>query len=343
MDVGRHTIDRTIVEIETVDGVVGLGEARGLWPAAIVTDRFAPRLVGLSARDREGARAACIDRSFDHGFPERLVDRAVFSAVEIALWDIAGKAEGMPVHRLLGGPVRACAAFAAYGYPPNPKLEISEADTPAFMAQAAAEAVARTNTNLYEFKIARRSLACDIATVQAVREALGPGIDIAVDANMGWSFEKARRFLEETRDAGLANVEEPVPTLQETAALRRAANVSMSTHCTLLDAVAAYPEIDAVVFDLHAMGGLEASMRFAETVAALGRQVWLRSVWELGIGVAAMTQLALACSDLKRASQCLIDFAINDLVLPCETGTDRPGLGVELNKEALRHYNVRDL
>ena len=78
-----------------------------------------------------------------------------------------------------------------------------------------------TGASLFEFKVARLpSVDCDIRTVHEVREAVGPKVEIAVDANMSYDREQARRFIAETKTANLANIEEPVASLSETARLR---------------------------------------------------------------------------------------------------------------------------
>lgn len=118
-----------------------------------------------------------------------------------------------------------------------------------------------TGASLFEFKVARLpSVDCDIRTVHEVREAVGPEVEIAVDANMSYDREQARRFIAKTKTANLANIEEPVASLSETARLRDDFGIPVSTHCTMLDALAAYPAIDSVVIDLHAIGGIEAAI-----------------------------------------------------------------------------------
>ena len=346
--VQREHIDRTIVEIETDCGVVGIGETRGTWSAKIINERFAPALSDMPVLDRYAVRERCLDRAFDHGFPERLLDLTAFAGVELALWDLAGKEAGLPIFRLLGEPARERAAFCAYGYPPDPSDGWGESDVPKHMAELARLSVDRTGATLFEFKVARHSLACDIETVHAVREAVGPDVEIAVDANMSYDIEQARDFLSETRTAKLANVEEPVERLAEMARLRLDMGTPVSSHCTLFDAISAYPAIDSIVFDLHSKGGIEPAIGFVKEVTSLGKGVWLRAAWELGVSFAAMCHLSISLPELSRPSQALMDFPEDDLIegapwqivdggcRPPET----PGLGVELDRGMLEKYRV---
>lgn len=339
---------RTIVEVIAEDGTVGLGEARTGEAAAIVGERFAPALVGTDAFDRRGARARCLRTHPDYGFPEQRLDANAFSAVEIAQWDLLGKRAGLPLFALLGGAAREAAPFVAYAYAVDPDEVPDPADVPGAMAAMAIEAVARTGAGMFEFKVGVHPLDVEIAVVHAVREALGPGVALAVDANMGYSPVEAIRFLKAVAPCGLANVEEPVAGLAALAALRRADPTPVSTHCVDLDALAGYPEIDAVVPDVHGPGGIGPTLELVAALTASGRRVWLRSMWELGVSWAVMCHLGVAAPALARPAQCLIDLVSDDLVqgetwLVRDGGVrppDRPGLGVELDREALERYRT---
>ena len=344
----RTHVSRTIVEVVAGDGTVGLGETRTEEAAAIVADRFAPALVGTDAFDRRGARARCLRAHPDYGFPEQRLDAIAFSAVEIAQWDLLGKRAGLPLYALLGGAVRDAAPFVAYAYAVDPEEVPDPEDVPGAMASVATEAVARTGARLFEFKVGVHPLEVEIAVVHAVREALGPGVALAVDANMGFGRVEAARFLTAVAPCGLANVEEPVAGLAALAALRRAHPTPVSTHCRDLDALAAYPEIDAVVPEVHGPGGIGPALDLIAALVATGREVWLRSMWELGVSWAVMCHLGLALPALARPAQCLIDLVSDDLVagetwLVRDGGVRppaRPGLGVELDREALERYRT---
>ncbi|MCH8862755.1 MAG: hypothetical protein IID51_09620 [Proteobacteria bacterium] len=70
---------------------------------------------------------------------------------------------------------------------------LKETDIPGLTADFARQSIEKTGSSIFEFKVGRYSLECDIATVHAVREALGPGINIAVDANMAYSIDQGRQ------------------------------------------------------------------------------------------------------------------------------------------------------
>lgn len=346
--VKRTQVSRTIVEVETTGGLSGIGETRGEWSAAIITERFAPALRGFDAADRAAVRDACLPERFDYGFPELLLEQTAFAGIELALWDLAGKAAGKPVYELLGGAVRERAPFIAYAYTVDPAEGHQATEIPKIMAEIAARDVAASGAAMFEFKIGLHPVDVEVAVVDAVRAAVGPNVALAVDANMGLTMADARRFLNDTRDAELASIEEPVFGLAATAQLREETGVPVSTHCYDLDALAPYRHIDAVVSDLHLHGGIEGTIDLIERVAATGRRFWLRSCWELGVSWAAMAHLGMALPELDRPAQALINWVADDLIegppwLVTDGGVrppDAPGLGVMLDREALGRYAV---
>lgn len=342
----RTEITSTIVEVETDTGLVGVGETRGEWAAAIINDRLGPKLIGFPVAELHSAKKACLPRYLDFGFVEQRLLVSAFSGVEMALWDLLGKKSGLPLFRLLGGPARERAPFAAYAYNVDLAEGYSEAQVPSIMAQLAQRMIKGTGSNLFEFKIGRHSVACDIATVQAVRKEVGPDVQLAVDVNMAFTLDDARRFFDSVADADLSNVEEPTAALSDVERLRKEFGVPVSTHCPNLDALRSYPLIDAVVSDINYHGGIEGAIEMIQAASSNHRRFWLRAMWELGIAWAAMCHVGMARPELDRPAQALIHLAADDLIvgdpwLLREGGVrppDLPGLGVELDRGALRRF-----
>ncbi|WP_166434097.1 mandelate racemase/muconate lactonizing enzyme family protein [Roseovarius spongiae] len=344
----RTHADRTIVVLETDTGLRGVGETRGTGAADIINTRFAPALAGQPVADRRALRRLCIPDAFDHGYPEQLVDANAYTAIDLAVWDVTGKAAKMPLHALLGGKVRERAPFVAYDYVVDADKATSPAATARAMADQAEAAIARSGASVFEFKVGVYPLAHDIAAAHAVRDRLGPDVGIAIDANMGWSADEARTFLTATRDVGFENVEEPVADLTEMNRLARAFGVPVSSHCFNLDALKPHDAVTGCVADLHSLGGLEAWRNHAIRAHALGKRPWFRSVWELGISWAAMCHFMVAVPEVQRPAQALFNWIDEDLVLGDKWDVrdggvappDAPGLGVELDEAALEKFTV---
>ena len=343
----RTHVSRTIVEVETTNGLVGLGETRGEWSAPIINDRFAGPMTG-GGIGIESALEICLPERFDYGFPELLLDRTAFAGIELALWDLAGKIQGVPIYRLLGGPARDMAKFTAYAYAVDPTDGDNPVDVPRKMAEIADRSIANSGASIFEYKVGLWPLDCELAVLEAVRKAIGFQPGIAIDANMAYSLREAKKFADGAEGFGLENFEEPVAGLAQLEQFREATNLQVSTHCYDLEALVAYPAIDAVVSDLHSLGGLAKSLEKADEVVASGRRFWLRSCWELGISWAAMCHLVMAHPAFDRPSQSLIDWIEDDLTLGepwlVRNGgvspPDLPGLGIELDRDAFQRYAV---
>jgi len=339
-----HT--RTLVRVRTRDGAEGLGEAPGDGAATIINRRFAERLRGTNALEHAFARGRCLGGHRDYGYLADPASELAFAAVEMALWDIVGKQLGVPVYRALGGAARARAPFGAYAYTVALEEGYTEADVPRVMAGIARDAIRETRASIFEFKIGRHSVACDIETVRAIREAVGPDIGLSVDANLGMPIDNARRFLEGVREARLADIEEPVALLADMQRLRRDFGVPLSTHCTDVEKIAAFPDIDNVVGDINVDGGLARCMTLAAVMKSHGKRFWLRSNGETGVGWAALVHFGMACPEADRPAQTLINWIEDDLVkgepwLVRDGGVvppALPGLGIELDEDAFGHY-----
>ena len=239
--------------------------------------------------------------------------------------------------------------FCGYAYSDDPNAGHSDAELAARMAEIAAQQVRDTGAGLFEYKIGLHSIDCEIGIFHAVRAAIGDRIEIGVDANMGLSMDEACAFLGGVKSAGLANIEEPVARLVEMEVLRARFDIPVSTHCRDADTLARYPKIDALVVDPQLVGGISGFLEKVALAECLGKRIWLRARWELGIAWAVFCHLGLACPQLDRPSQALIDWIEDDLLLGKRWQVrdggvrlpDVPGLGVEIDKEALERYADR--
>jgi glucarate dehydratase len=272
----------------------------------------------------------------DFGTPLLKARLAAWGGLDIALWDLIGKAAGVPVYQLLGGVIRERAPFVSYSYSPP------EADrAPDVMAATAREAIDLTGTSIFEFKVGVHPLKVDIETIVAVHAALAGRAQIAVDANMALSYEAARCLLREIAPL-LENFEEPVESLRQMEELAAEFGVHTSAHCTDLDTMISYPHVDAVP-TLDACGGITGVRRLAQVLGATGRRVWVRSHAESGIGWAAIVHLGMSTPELARPAQSLMDLSAEDLILGDRWevrhgGVRAPaaaGLGVSLDRAAL--------
>lgn len=215
-----RTFDAAILRIETADGIVGWGEGKNAAGSAgdygalvhMLNHEIGPQLVGRNAGDigviwemlYNGVRADLAATS-GHVMPQiarRGMTVAAISAVDIALWDILGKSLGLPVWQLLGGrKLDRMPAYASGGW-------------------AAADAIGGQLKSYIEaggFKAVKMRVGAmdgaphvSAARVQAARAALGPDIDLMVDAHGTYTVADAKRFIRLVEDCDLAWFEEPL-------------------------------------------------------------------------------------------------------------------------------------
>ena len=339
---GTHPFtENAVVEIYTDEGLVGLGEASSIWDrkgrgeADDIDQLLAAALKGQDPL-RINELSALMNRLLHRAFPAK-------AGVEMALWDIAGKALNAPVYNLLGGRVRERVLLSH---------SLSMGDPEQVAGQA--EQLAAKGYKTLKVKVGRDPRA-DLRTVEAVRRRVGE-LTLRVDANMGWpSPKEAVQHIRELEPFGLELVEQPLHSgdLEGLRFVRERVGVPIMADesvWTPADALACIRAGAADVFNVYVAeaGGLgPASQIFA--IAEAGRlPCIIGSMPELGIGTAAQAHLAFAMRNLGYASD--VNGAVyhsDDIVRErprIEAGylypPGGPGLGVTLDPEKLEKYRI---
>ncbi len=343
----HHTSDYVIVRVHTNAGIVGLGEATvsALWSGetskstvAAIHDLIGPALVGA-----DPSRVTAIRKRMDF-----LIKLNPFtkSAVEMALWDIAGKALEVPVHQLLGGKIHDVIPT---------KMMIGAFDLP--RVRVLAEQFLGSGIRCLKVKVGI-DLAGDIARVRAVRELAGPDIPITIDANCGWNVTTARIALEQLRPYHLLVAEQPIAPgdVEAMAYLRMVGGIPIMADESVFTLADAWNVLRAHAADVISVypgknGGIAASIEIAQVAQAAGITCHVGSNLELGIGSAAMLHLAAAVPNIDSATYPAdilgphyheTDLLTEPLALNPDGARvpDGPGLGVELDEEQLRLFRV---
>jgi muconate cycloisomerase len=346
---GEH-VDSTyvLVRVYTDEGLIGLGEATVAprWSGetspscvAAIENLIAPALVGEDPRHITMLRQKM----------ERCLKLNPFTkaAVEMALWDLAGKAAGLPVYQLLGGKVRDVVPI---------KMVVGAFDVP--RAVKLTEQFLSWGVKCLKVKTGLDP-ASDVARVRAVREVAGSDIPIGIDANCGWDVPTARKMLQELRPYGILFAEQPVPA-NDPAALaevRRGTDIPIMADesvFTLADAwlLCRHRAVDILSVYPGKHGGIAATLEITHVARAASRTGSIGSNLELGIGTAAMLHVAVAdpTIDSQKFPADLIgplyhdtDLITRPLALGPEVArvADGPGLGVELDEAQLARYRVR--
>ena len=335
---------KTIVEVETSDGIVGLGEGPSPADVATIINALAPKLIGRDAFDVAGAERVClpswrgIATSIDFGLIR------AFGAVEMALWDIRGKAWNQPLYQLLGGAVRKAIAFTDYfGFREAVGGRGGES-TPEAVADYCLHLQAAHGTTFFEGKFSTADAGRSVAMIRLLRETLGPTAMLRLDSNMAYSLTEARRIARELEEFNIRNWEEPVATFEEMAQLRQHSSVPFSAHTPDIRRAVALGAPDAICTDVNVHGGIGRTVRFIGACEAMGVDFWCYS-GDSGIASAAYLHLAASHQWIREPSQSLfrmqpIDvieegpFAPRNNVVSVPEG---PGLGVTLSRAKLAH------
>ncbi len=335
--------DYALVRVRTEDGVEGIAYClEGVLVAAAIDELLGPMVVGEDPFDHR--------RLWDRMFRSSLqvgrrgaVMRGI-SLIDIALWDIVGKATGQPIHRLLGSTARDVRAYASGGY--------YFADGDLRSLESEVRDYAERGFDAIKMKIGRLDAAGDAARVRCVREAVGPGVQLMVDANNAWdSLPAAMATIRAIEPYDVFWVEEP--TLPDAMALsaRIAAlsNVPIATgelESTLgaFEQLVRYGAAEILQPDVTVVGGVTEFLRVADFAAAHGLAIAPHYFWDLH------APLVAACPNALMAEYFVHDDVVNfDLVLEApveaEAGrlplSDRPGFGLKLDETAVERFRLR--
>lgn len=345
---GEHvTSPYVIVRVHTDEGLVGLGEATisGLWSGetqagtvAAIRDYIEPVIKGKDPRDITSIR-----RAMD--FVIKL-NPFTKSSVEMAMWDIAGKATGLPVYQLLGGKVRDSVRI---------KLVIWARDVAGSRMMAEQHLALGVTCLKVKTGLDPRG---DIERVRAVRDLAGPSVPMTIDSNCGWTIQQARQCLRELEEVNLLLAEQPIPP-GDPAAL---AQIRRDTNIPIMADESVFTLQDAWLLSLHRAadifsvypgkhGGIGATAEIVAVAKAAGLRCTIGSNLELGIGTAAMLHVAAAFPEIDTETYPAdtIGPFYHDHDLICQslalgpphamipTG---PGLGVELDEQQLKRFRV---
>lgn len=339
--------DAVMVKVTTEDGIVGWGESHhGRAHTAIaklIETTLSQLILGMDACDTTGVWARIYRFQLgSHGMGAGCA--MAMSGIDMALWDIRGKATGWPLYRLLGGTRRAVPAYAggiSLGYQPPASL-IDEAQP---MLEAGYKAV--------KLRIGD-TVRDDIARMEAVRNAFGDGLAILTDANTGYTIDDVRRVMPAMDALDIGWLEEPFPahdhrTYREARGLGRTPLAAGENHFTRFEFTRVLEDDVIRIWqpDLSKSGGITEVMRIAAMASAFKIPVHPHSSMT-GVNQAASIHLLAA---IENGGYFEADLSKGNLfrdVMGSEPWTigkegtvlplDAPGIGVEIDEEFLKAH-----
>ena len=339
--------DHAIVYVRTDEGHEGVGYTLGYGGAGLVADAagevLAPMLVGEDPRDTERLWREMFDGTVQIGRKGVMV-RAI-SILDIALWDIKGKAADMALYKLLGGSKEEIPTYASGGYYRESKgLDHLREEMETYVERG---------HDTVKMKVGRESLEEEVERVRTVREAIGPNRTLLMDANGKWrNKQEAVRACRAFGEYDPYFIEEPV--MPDSISLMSEVNAALSYPVAageleftrygfehLMDAGA----VEIVQPDVTVVGGVTEWLRVAHAAAARDIPVAPHYNWDLHVQLLGAIENGLWAEYFYRDSDVK---AFDDvLVHPMEPNDDttlsipnRPGHGVEIDDDALDEFRI---
>jgi glucarate dehydratase len=339
---------RTIVEVETDDGRVGLGEMGGGGESAIATVlALKPAL-----RGRDPARIEEMRFLLANPTASLYNNRTqVVAALEFACLDLLGQAWSVPVCDILGGRVRDRVPFASYLF-----FRYANRDGQGTVRTAdqliahARDLKSRYGFRSHKLKGGVFPLEYDLACYRALAEAL-PGDSFRFDPNAVWSTEQAIRFGRAIEDLNNDYLEDPVFGLAGMRHARERLRIPLATNTVVVNfeqlaANVLDRAVDVILLDTTFWGGIRPCVKAAGVCETFQLGVAVHSSGELGIQLATMLHLGAAVPNLSFAADAHYHHVADDIIeggkLAYLDGAirvpDGPGLGVRLDRDKLAQY-----
>ncbi|MDR1282964.1 MAG: glucarate dehydratase [Opitutaceae bacterium] len=335
---------RTILELVTDEGIVGLGEVGGGDQRGALL-KLKPRVVGLDPFHLETIKLKVL-RSIYY-----LSNARLYAAIEMACLDIIGKAVNRPLCDLLGGPVRDAIPMIAYLF--------WRYDRPGGGDDTRAEDLADWCQELHE-TLGVRSMKLkagvmdsgeEARVLELCRERLGPDFGLRIDPNGVWSVPTAVRIGRRLEPLGIEYFEDPAWGLNGNAEVRKQIRVPVATNMyparfdDLAPAVK-LGSVDIVLTDIHYWEGPRGVKDLAAICRAFGLGVAMHSGAEFGIELATMLHTASTIPEMTFAGDAHYHYLTDDIIegglmryrdgcLPVPRG---PGLGVTLDEDKMKKY-----
>ena len=333
-----------IVRLGTEGGVEGVGEVTVVpaWSGetvrgaqVVIEEIFAPLVVGCDPHDTPE-----IERRMDTVCKHNWFAKA---AIEMACWDIRGKAAGRPVYELLGGAQRSLTVRSRFS------MGAYETDR---ARSRAAELIAEGFRTI-KVKVGGEA-ARDVERVRAVREVIGADIDMVIDANCGWNVDTAIDAIRQLDDCNLDLVEQPTPDgdYEGMARVRRETTPKVMADDICFDKIDARELIRNECCDVISVypgknGGIRKALEISELATEHGLASTIGSNLETDVATAAMGHLVVAARslDVERFPGDMLGPDYHELSIakepleitgPLTSITDRPGLGVDVDWGVVR-------
>ena len=335
---------RTVLELFTDEGIVGLGEVGGGDQRGALM-KLKPRIVGLDPFQLELIKMKTL-RSIYY-----LSNSRLYGAIETACLVIQGKACNRPLYALLGGKVRDAVPMIAYLFWRYDRPGGGDDTRAEDMADLCEELHDTLGVGAMKLKAGVMDPLEEVRVLKLCRQRLGDRFGLRIDPNGTWSVATAVRVGRALEDLGLEYYEDPAWGLEGMRAVRRQVRIPLATNMYPnkfddLGPAIHMDAIDIVLTDLHYWEGPRGVKDLTAVCRTFNLGVAMHSGAEFGVELAAMIHTASTIPQMHMAGDAHYHFLEDDIIaggkLPYVDGTirvpDGPGLGVELDEEKMVRY-----
>jgi glucarate dehydratase len=325
---------RTIIELESEDGIIGINETYGGESPAAALRAIRNRIIGADAFRITGTINPAMDKFKGNGLDrsqtflvpgENPLDETTrtYAAIEVACLDLIGKSIGVPVCDLIGGRVRDKVPFSAYPFYKHAggggegkdirEDEYGEALSPETLVAQVKQMMKNYGFTSVKFKAGVLDPEMEIETVKQMYEAFGPGVPLRIDPNSAWTVEtsvKVGKALARELSGG-GYLEDPTAGIDGMAAVRKqlvesgihvplASNVAVTSFKDL-PATVAQDAVQIILCDHHYWGGMRQVQHLAKLAETFNIGLSMHSNSHLGVSLMAMAHVAAATPHLTYA------------------------------------------
>lgn len=340
---------RTLVEVETDDGIIGLGEMGGGGQGAQAAFQgLKPYLVGHDPFSLEELRFKIANPTASL-YNNRT---QLAAAIEFACLDIIGQKLGVPVYQLLGGKLRNSVSFASYLFfrLPNATSGRGEVQTAEQLVAHARDLKERHGFSTHKLKGGVFAPEYELAVYRALAAAF-PEDRLRYDPNAALSVEDAIRFGRSIFDLNNDYLEDPTWGLNGMRRVRQAVGMALATNTVVVNFEQLAenilnPAVDVILLDTTFWGGIRACVKAAQVCETFQYSIGVHSSGELGIQLATMLHLGAVLPNQTMAADAHYHHLQDDVIqggkMHYQGGKiavpSGPGLGVRLDHAKVAHY-----